>query len=221
MRKISCVMITAHRPQFVPKAIACFEAQTYPNRELVIFDNGDIPVEHLVPNDSRIRYYKKRRNAPDWTIADLRNIANDLTDGPLIAHWDDDDWSAPDRLALTAELLAGDVDVAGFSSMYFVDLRQREPIVWSYTAGVGNYAVGASLLYPKDLWRARPFHEDRDVREDTSFLYDRKVATMGALEPMLMVARTHRDCFSIRVSAGPQWEAILDPELAQAVRAVL
>lgn len=220
---VSCVMVTAHRPAWVPQAIACFQRQSYPNRELVIFDNGDISIEHLVPTgpDIRypIRYHKKGRNTPEMRLGAMVNIANDLANGSIIATWDDDDWSAPERLAVQVKLLE-DCDLTGFNSMYFVDQRRsREPIVWAYTAGVGSYAIGTSQTYRKDLWRARPM-VDADYGYDNVLAEGLKLNTPGGLDPMLMVARIHGHCTSPKVTAGPQWEPVEDLALAARVRAV-
>ena len=49
---VSCVMPTADRRRFVPQAIGYFLAQDYPNRELVIVDDGKESVEDLVSGRS-------------------------------------------------------------------------------------------------------------------------------------------------------------------------
>lgn len=216
---VSCVMVTAHRPAWVPKAIACYQAQTYKHRELVIFDNGDISIEHLVPTGPNIRYYKKGRNTPELRLGTMCNIAIDLANGPIIATWDDDDWSAPGRLVDQVERLEGH-DLAGYNSMYFVDQRRaRDPLVWAYTAGRSSYAIGTSQVYWKDVWRARPLAEV-DYGYDNVLAEGLKLNTPGGFEPMLMVARIHGNCTSPKVTAGPQWEPVDDPELAARVRAV-
>jgi hypothetical protein len=51
---VSCVMPTADRRRWVSSAIDYFLAQDYPNRELVILDDGEDRVSDLVPADARI-----------------------------------------------------------------------------------------------------------------------------------------------------------------------
>jgi len=77
-----------------------YSAQTWANRELVVLDNGTEPMEDLL---SDIPYgqvvYNHVPNNPDTTIGELRNRSLDMVNGDLVVpQWDDDDWSAPDRL---------------------------------------------------------------------------------------------------------------------------
>ena len=85
---VSCVMPTKNRRAFVPAAIDCWLKQTYVNSELVIVDEGEDPVEDLIPDDKRIRYVfqKVRRN----TTGKKRNFCNELARGEIIGHFDDD-----------------------------------------------------------------------------------------------------------------------------------
>jgi len=46
---VSCIMPTADRRVFVPQAIRYFLRQHYPNRELIIIDDGVDPVADLIP----------------------------------------------------------------------------------------------------------------------------------------------------------------------------
>ena len=48
---VSCIMPTADRRRFVPLAIQNFLQQDYPNRELVILDDGQDSVADLAPAD--------------------------------------------------------------------------------------------------------------------------------------------------------------------------
>ena len=38
--KLTCVCPTYRRPRLLANAIACFVAQTYPNRELIVLDDA-------------------------------------------------------------------------------------------------------------------------------------------------------------------------------------
>ncbi len=52
---ISCILPTANRRRFVPQAIRLFLAQDYPNKELVILDDGAESAADLVPDDPQVR----------------------------------------------------------------------------------------------------------------------------------------------------------------------
>ena len=51
---VSCICLTRNRREWLPKAIDCFEQQTYSQRELVIVWDGE-PVADLVPSADNIR----------------------------------------------------------------------------------------------------------------------------------------------------------------------
>jgi glycosyltransferase involved in cell wall biosynthesis len=58
---VSCIMPTANRRAFVPRAIQYFLRQDYPEKELVILDDGEDSVADLIPADPRIRYLRETR----------------------------------------------------------------------------------------------------------------------------------------------------------------
>ncbi|HWU89495.1 MAG TPA: glycosyltransferase, partial [Kofleriaceae bacterium] len=90
--RVSCIMPTCDRRPFVPRAVRQFLAQRWPDAELIIVDDGERPVEDLVPAHERIRYLRlpARRS-----IGHKRNLACEAATGELVVHWDDDDWMAP------------------------------------------------------------------------------------------------------------------------------
>ena len=53
---VSCIMPTHNRRPFVAQAIVYFLRQDYPNRELIVVDDGTDPVADLIPDDPCIRY---------------------------------------------------------------------------------------------------------------------------------------------------------------------
>jgi len=102
---ISCYMATRDREKLVPRAIRCFQSQTYPNLELVIVDHGTDSTDQIVKNiaDDRIRY--ERIHAPDHVTGDIKNMAIERAKGEYVAVWDDDDWSHASRIMLQYETL--------------------------------------------------------------------------------------------------------------------
>jgi len=48
---VSCIMPTANREKFIPLAVKYFQRQDYPNKELVVLDDGNKPVKHLLPDE--------------------------------------------------------------------------------------------------------------------------------------------------------------------------
>jgi len=55
---ISCILPTYNRRGFLPHAIHYFLRQDYPNKELLIVDDGADAVGDLIPADPRIRYIR-------------------------------------------------------------------------------------------------------------------------------------------------------------------
>src|SRR5206468_8684347 len=85
---VTCIMPTADRRRFVPRAVAQFLAQDYANRELIVLDDGAQSVEDLMPDDPRLRYVREERRSP---IGVKRNRLCELARGDGIVHWDDAD----------------------------------------------------------------------------------------------------------------------------------
>ena len=119
----SCIMPTANRRAFVPQAIALFLDQDYPDKELVILDDGTDAIGDLVPAEPAIRYI---RTAPGLSLGAKRNAACEAARGDVILHWDDDDWYAPGRIRRQVDALqAGGADIAGIRRAYFADFGAR------------------------------------------------------------------------------------------------
>lgn len=95
---ISCLCISNNRPDYLKKAIECFCAQTYTNKELVIVTHT-LNYEKVVgryPSEN-IKLHKVDL-LENLTLGDLRNHAISSASGEFICNWDDDDWSHPMRL---------------------------------------------------------------------------------------------------------------------------
>ncbi|HXA86000.1 MAG TPA: glycosyltransferase, partial [Candidatus Dormibacteraeota bacterium] len=99
---VSCIMPTADRRRFAPLAIQNFLQQDYPNRELVILDDGQDSIADLAPADPRVKYI---RTTQRQTVGAKRNQCVQASQGNLIMHWDDDDWVAPYRIRYQVESL--------------------------------------------------------------------------------------------------------------------
>lgn len=182
---ISCVMPVAGRREFIPGILACFRAQDYPNRELVVLDNGERGVCDLIGNMPGIVYRRFDRRA---NIGELRNVANELARGEYIAHWDSDDWYSPTRLSEQIRVLRQSARPAtGYNVLPFADDRIRR--AWLYRGSPG-YACGTSLFYLRAAWAGHRFDKGATWGEDNAFiraLKGRLVSVAGAS----IVARIH------------------------------
>lgn len=102
-------MVTADRRHFFKRSLLSYRRQTYPNKELIIIDDGrqDLsPVFWASQNDD-IRYIRIKKD-PRNILGHLRNLSLEAANGEIITQWDDDDWYHPDRLSIqAASILAG------------------------------------------------------------------------------------------------------------------
>ena len=122
------VMLTKDRPAMAKRAVECWKRQTYKNRILAIFDTSI--GERLMPGwktlmGDGIQYLYAGDNL-HWqaaSIGELRNYANmaaNAHESPVIIHWDDDDFSHPNRISEQVSLLqASGKQCVGYREMLF------------------------------------------------------------------------------------------------------
>ena len=187
---VSCIMPTGGRRAFVRRALACFARQDYDRRELVIVDDGGSPIADLVATDPRVRYLRLDKTLP---LGEKRNRACELARGDLIAHWDDDDWYAPHRLATqVARLQARGVDVCGPRRVLF--FAPQRGLCWRYVYPANAHqpwVAGSGLCYRAEAWRSRPF-DAVAIGEDARFVRDRPPGSVFADDDdRLLVAILH------------------------------
>jgi hypothetical protein len=175
---VSCIMPTADRRRFVPLAIQNFLQQDYPNRELVILDDGKDSVADLSPADGRVKYIRMPQRQ---TVGAKRNQCIRASQGDLIVHWDDDDWVAPYRIRYQVEnMLREGADVCGLRQMLFHDLSTSKTWLYTYPPNLRTWLVGGSLLYTRTFWQRSPF-PDVQVGEDARFLWRQQNWKLAAL----------------------------------------
>lgn len=100
--KISCLLVTAAgRFDYFRRSVQCYIDQTYPNRELVVVNEGPREYQQQIANhlkgrdDVRLIFLDGK-----YSLGALRNISIGLCFGDLFVQWDDDDYNAPERLAV-------------------------------------------------------------------------------------------------------------------------
>jgi hypothetical protein len=185
---VAAVMLCSPgREAYQSQALSCLERQTY---------TGDI---RLV----------SRAAVEGVTIGEMRNRANELAAGTdIICHFDDDDWSHPNRIAEQVALLqATGADCVGYNEMLFWDQRpgQRDGMdalneAWLYSNPNPRYALGTSLCYWRKAWEARPF-QDINHGEDTEWIRGLNCYAMSGVQgpetygkdftPPRLIARIH------------------------------
>lgn len=155
--RVSCLLVTADRPHLLRRALLSYREQTYPNKELIVLDNGTSSIEHLledIPAEERV--YLRREKKAGQHIGALRNVALEAASGDYVApQWDDDDWSHPERLARQIEaMLKGGYDACTLTGtlMHVDDERFFEhPFIGRLAEGVPPTIVhrrDAKIRYP-------------------------------------------------------------------------
>lgn len=155
---ISCLTVTAQRLTMLKEAIACFAAQTYPNKEMVIAVTGDARyynaisdhLDHLGRNDIRLL-----RASCSSSLGAARNLTMDAANGAYFCQWDDDDLYHPERLRLQYEAL----HKAGADASFLTDLLQFYSdefalywLDWTFYAhrGLDKMMLPGSMLVRRD-----------------------------------------------------------------------
>jgi glycosyltransferase involved in cell wall biosynthesis len=202
---VSCIMPTANRAKYIPFAIDYFMRQNYPNKELVIVDDGKEPISNLIPDDDRIKYYYYE---PLGTIGIKRNVAIELTNGEIIMHWDDDDWHAADWISQQVNFLfTTGADITGIRHVhYFSPIMNR---FWQGDAHNRNnpnsivWLNGATLGYWKTYWKKHPF-KDLQTGEDDDFIQQPGAKVFAHDYINGFVAILHADNTTIKVFENPR-----------------
>jgi glycosyltransferase involved in cell wall biosynthesis len=169
---VSCIMPTFNRRPYIAQALKSFQQQDYPERELIVVDDGTDSIEDLIPPSPNIHYLRLPRRT---SIGAKRNLACQQARGEIIAHWDDDDWYAPDRLRYqAAPILQGQADLTGLENAFVLQLPQGE--FWGIDAQlhqrlfVGN-VHGGTLVYRKELWSQGLRYPEINLAEDASLIF--------------------------------------------------
>lgn len=173
---VSCIMPTANRQKFLPFAIHYFIDQDYPNKELIIIDDGLESAKALIPNHPQIRYFYSE---PLGTIGVKRNHACDKAQGEIIMHWDDDDWYAPDWISRQIEALStSGADITGLNTVLFYSPSVEKRWVYEDSDLEKPWLCGATMAYRKSFWKEHPF-VDIQVGEDYDFVWNSGAKTFA------------------------------------------
>jgi len=216
--RVSCLMPTADRRVFVPQAIKYFQRQDYPNRELLILDDGSDSVADLVPPDPRIRYV---RLAERRTIGAKHNVACEMAQGEIMVHWDDDDWMADRRLShQVRELLQQPpMTLCGLAQLFFYEPRTDRSWEYVYAAAGRAWVSGATFCYRRQFWQRHPFPSINEGG-DTAFVYGLRDAKVYAhADHNFYVAMVHSKNTSPKRTSDSRWHPCPTESLPALLRA--
>ena len=122
--RASCRLTTDGR--LSPSPSSCSSTRITPIASLIVVDDGDDAVGDLCQGVPRVRYFRLPKRL---SIGAKRNLACEHAAGDIVAHWDDDDWYARNRLRYqVAAILAGEADITGLENAFVLDVP-RWPVL--------------------------------------------------------------------------------------------
>lgn len=202
---VVCVCLTAERWRHTSRAIRCFESQTYPNKQLLLLDNGvsKYPLSGQHPLVS-VAYTSRDGK----TLGALRNMANTMAShAELIATWDSDDWRHPESLTeMIAHLVATGRQIVGYSDALYYNSQTRSAYLWRSNLRdnvpdshplPGSGVLGGSHVYWRSAWVDHLYPVTGDIpgemyAEDELFSRGLKIAAMTSApdpRPRMIVDR--------------------------------
>ncbi len=201
-RLTTCLCLTRNRRAWLPKAIRAWELQTAVNdTELLIVADQESDVEGLVPQNPLVRVLFSR-----GTVGRKRNAGCAEARGEFIAIWDDDDYSAPGRIADQRRALErSGKSVTGYTTLKFTDGVSW----WEYSNGQTNFVMATSLFFRREYWVSHPFPPDQ-IGQDESFTYQAHDLGQLLREPdkQLMFATIHQSNTSPRRIHPHNWKPL-------------
>ena len=198
--KVSCIMLTANRPQFVPLGVHYFLNSDFRDAELVIVDDGKESVQALLPDHHRIRYFY---SDPIGSIGKKRNYACEKSRGEIIMHWDDDDYYPYDWMSRQLKALEGsDADIVGLNEIFFYS-----PLVnkfWNYVnKDDPPWLSGATMAYRRSFWEKHPF-KDIHIGEDYDYIWNTGAKVYAHDYPSGFIAILHAGNTTLKPFENPK-----------------
>lgn len=187
---VSVILTTRDRPRFLPLALACYQHQTYPERELIVVDDGEpfpASAEAVAAVGGQLI-----RVDPGTPLGTKLNHGVSAARGPLCQKMDDDDWYAPRFIeTMVSALLDHSAVVCQPTLAFLMPFLFFELAHWEIRQSIENNVPSATLLFDRLDWEERPFRSlPRD--EDYWFMLDqvragRRLLPVRAVETFLVV----------------------------------
>jgi glycosyltransferase involved in cell wall biosynthesis len=211
--RVACLMLTADRRRFIPRAIRCFLEQQYPadwTVNLYVIDDGSDRIADLIPEHDRIHY---ETMAGKSSIGAKLNFACNQHPADFYITFDDDDFHSPTRIVRQIEPLIVDFELSGTSKIFYHDLETDEGWVYS---GWPHLFLGG-MAFRRELWERQRF-ENKSVGVDTH--WQQACTKAGAkwfdlADPALLVATKHADNSCPKNTANNRnWKRAILPEFS-------
>lgn len=199
--KVSCIMLTANRPNFVELSVGYFLNSDYRDAELVIIDDGKESVKHLLPDHHRIKYFYTE---PLGSIGVKRNYACEKAEGKIIMHWDDDDYYPYDWMTRQVKALEeSKADIVGLNQILFYSPLMNK--FWNYDNKETDppWLSGATMAYRKSFWEKHPF-KDLQIGEDYDYIWNTGATIYAHDYPNGFIATLHNGNTTLKPFENPK-----------------
>jgi len=178
---ISCLCVSRGKPELLSRAVQCFQAQTYANKELLlIYEDDDIPTRAYANQltDPRINMLEVS-SCPKMSLGHLRNLGLERCCGEYFCQWDDDDWHHCRRLEFQMDVIKQSQMQASIMIHWLVyNMLEREAYV------SGRRLWEGSILCAKSLTAKELKYDDCRKGEDTNLV--KSLFARGAVFPIIM-----------------------------------
>ena len=172
--KVSAMMLTHNRKNWLREAIKGILNQTYKDFELIIIDNASTDgTKEMVEkefDDERIIYIRNKENFYPGAV----NQMVDLAKGEYIAICDDDDISMPDRFKRCVEFLDANLNVA----MVCGDIKQIRQ----------DNEEEKEIRYPIDPTFKNIYDSDGVISTPTVMIRKKIIKEVGDYDPNFFIA---------------------------------
>jgi glycosyltransferase involved in cell wall biosynthesis len=186
--KVSVVTPTHGRPRSLELVYQLFDAQTHPDKELLIEDDSPEPNAFMARlADPRVRYRHQPTRA---TLGAKRATLGLAAHGDVIAHFDDDDYYAPGYLTRMLVELEGH-DLVTLSQWFLFDVKTRGLFYWDTTQVLPVHfrveaAVAPRAIAMQGLGEGRAEWVDRHLwGYGFSYVYRRDLCQVARFDPTL------------------------------------
>jgi len=189
---VSVVLTTRDRPGLLQVALACYQHQTYPYRELIVVDDGEAfpaDADAIAGAGGRLLCVP-----PGTPLGTKLNHGVALSQGALCHKMDDDDWYAPLFLeTMVSTLLSTQAVVCRPTLAFLMPFLFFDVARWEVRRSIDENIPGASFLFAREDWEQRGFRA-LPQDEDVWFLLDQVragVTTLPVNAPETFLAVRH------------------------------
>lgn len=169
---VSLILCVGYGETYYPMALRCALDQDYKGPlEIVIVDNSKEPIdyEHVL-NEGDLELEYIRDSTAEMTsfaymrcerlpVGMLRNMGTECASGEVCITWDEDDWSANNRVTEQVKrLVETGKAVTGWHNIFYYDIADGKTYQYRFEPTGRNhppYAMGTSQCYLRSWWNGR------------------------------------------------------------------